>query len=748
MSAPKVPTLKSCPFCSKCFIRLGNHLPHCHERGDQPYTQFLAKQYSGKAQKKKCPRCGISFKRLDTHLRNSASCRLSSLAGSVPRQSSLASSVPQRCKVSTQQAVPPARETIPPAQHPDSCGKCGSLECRDRLVLPTTQEEWLEANELLATKVVPVVLAATTVEMKNDYLCKLVHSTLAERFGTKKRMPCVPSKRSRPHNREVKRLRKQKIQAQRLLRQAQRERRGKEELTHLGLLCHKIVRAFNKALRRKEKLLESSQAARARKECSNSFWKFASHVLDEDDSGPPVSPAFDAASCEQHFRDVYSSQPHVYSHPDWLPPAASPHTPFDSDAIKPEEVTNAIKRSNSSSSPSPLDQIPYRIFKQCPSLLPALVNLYNLCWQTAVVPRAWKAAVITLIPKTSAADDPTRPTNFRPIALTSCVGKIFTAVMKRRLHSHMTINGFLDNTIQKAFQPKVPGCIEHYTKLAAAVTEAHKQHKSLTVCWLDLANAFGSVHHQLISFTLRHYYVSDRFIKLVDHLYTDLFASVSTKTWSTAAIPLKIGVFQGDPLSTEIFNTVMNTYVDAIRPQLTSLGYQFSNTNQTLGLLQYADDTCLVSNGPSSCKQLLRMTEEWLKWSGMRPAVKKCQYVSIQASTGRVVDPGLTLSGEKIPYVGNKPVRFLGGIVQIPANQQIARDQIQRKIRCLLSRVDATPVTRKQKLHLYRMGVCLRITWDLTISQFPLSWIEKTLDPLTTKFLKRWSGLAKPADPS
>ena len=88
----------------------------------------------------------------------------------------------------------------------------------------------------------------------------------------------------------------------------------------------------------------------------------------------------------------------------------------------------------------------------------------------------------------------------------------------------------------------------YYTKLAVTVNEAHKQHKSLTVCWLDLVNTFGSVHHQLISLSLLHYYASDQLIKLVNHLYTDLFASVSTKTWSTAAMPLKIGVFQGDLL--------------------------------------------------------------------------------------------------------------------------------------------------------------------------------------------------------
>ena len=312
----------------------------------------------------------------------------------------------------------------------------------------------------------------------------------------------------------------------------------------------------------------------------------------------------------------------------------------------------------------------------------------------------------------------------------------------------MMVNGYLDHCTQKAFIPTVPGCIEHYTKLAAAIHEAQASHKSLTVCWLDLANAFGSVHHQLISFCLRHYNAPEQFVSLINHLYSGLFASICTKDWSTPAIPINIGVFQGDPLSAEIFNTVMNTYIDSVKPLLPNNSYKFSNSQHSLGLLQYADDTCLVSTGPASCRRMLLLTEKWLQWSGMRANVAKCQCVALEASSGHVVDPDLSLSGQKIPFIGHRPVKFLGGTVQIPADKQLARTHILNKVEALLSRVDASPVTRKQKLRLYRLGVCPRVTWDLTISDFPLSWIEKHLDPLVTKHLKCWSGLALPADPS
>ena len=97
----------------------------------------------------------------------------------------------------------------------------------------------------------------------------------------------------------------------------------------------------------------------------------------------------------------------------------------------------------------------------------------------------------------------------QPIALTSCIGKVYTTIIKDRWLSFMQSNHYFDTSTQKAFMPSVPGCIEHYAKLSAAIGEAHKHHKSLCACWLDLANAYGSVHHGLINFSLNHYHAID-----------------------------------------------------------------------------------------------------------------------------------------------------------------------------------------------------------------------------------------------
>ena len=102
------------------------------------------------------------------------------------------------------------------------------------------------------------------------------------------------------------------------------------------------------------------------------FLEVCSRVLDEDDPSPPDTTTFDAES-------VQHSKPHSYTHPTWLPQAKPPILFLKSESIQLEEVSFTIKQASSSSLPSPINQIPYLVFKRCSLLLSAFVNLYNLC---------------------------------------------------------------------------------------------------------------------------------------------------------------------------------------------------------------------------------------------------------------------------------------------------------------------------------------------------------------------------------
>ena len=87
---------------------------------------------------------------------------------------------------------------------------------------------------------------------------------------------------------------------------------------------------------------------------------------------------------------------------------------------------------------------------------------------------------------------------------------------------HMKSNGFLDPDLQKAFLPTIPGVAEHQAKLAAIIRAARRDKRSLAVARLNIANAYGSVHHSLIQFSLRHYHALPEFCALMQSMYTGL----------------------------------------------------------------------------------------------------------------------------------------------------------------------------------------------------------------------------------
>lgn len=146
-------------------------------------------------------------------------------------------------------------------------------------------------------------------------------------------------------------------------------------------------------------------------------------MLDQEGSSPKTEPIFDVETVQRYFQEAYSSQEKQFFSPSWLPDVPHPGHPFDEGPLTVEELKKVIKRARVSSSPSSLDQLTYLVIRRCPSLHPTLLDVHNQCWEQHIVLRSWKEGVIRLIPKPAAKDAPLFPGNFRPIALTSCVGR-------------------------------------------------------------------------------------------------------------------------------------------------------------------------------------------------------------------------------------------------------------------------------------------------------------------------------------
>ena len=165
------------------------------------------------------------------------------------------------------------------------------------------------------------------------------------------------------------------------------------------------------------------------------------------------------------------------------------------------------------------------------------------------IPIIWKRAIPILINKDSTDD----PCNFRPITLESVPLKIFTSAMRNRMYEFLLKNEYVESSVQKGFTPGMTGTFEHTAQLVHLIRQAKKQQRSLIITLLDLKNAFGEVHHRLISAALRFHKIPEHFIDCIGDLYCNFHSFVVTKSYHTPFLPVKRGVLQGDCLSPLIF---------------------------------------------------------------------------------------------------------------------------------------------------------------------------------------------------
>ena len=228
----------------------------------------------------------------------------------------------------------------------------------------------------------------------------------------------------------VKEAKSLKNAARRELNRARKESSiSQEQINSIAHKFFKSVRSHNKLTREYRHFQHKAKSKAARHQCHVNLWQFTKDLL-EDKPVTNVHPTFSETEATSFFSKAYHSEPRRYTQPSWIPSATVPVAEFNEDDITLEEITLAVKKARSKSSPSPFDVfIPYIVFKKCPALLSALHNIFNLFWTCSTIPSAWKMAAVKLIAKSTAQTDPSLPSNFRPIALTSCVGKLFSTVI-------------------------------------------------------------------------------------------------------------------------------------------------------------------------------------------------------------------------------------------------------------------------------------------------------------------------------
>ena len=129
----------------------------------------------------------------------------------------------------------------------------------------------------------------------------------------------------------------------------------------------------------------------------------------------------------------------------------------------------------------------------------------------------------------------------------------------------------------------------------ANINKARIKQRSLVITILDLKNAFGEVHHNLIQSVLEYHHVPHHIKNVIASLYTDFKTSVITSKFRTPFITVGRGALQGDCPSPLLFNMCLNTFIQHIKAdKYRQFGFTFNFFNP-IHWFQFADDAAVIT---------------------------------------------------------------------------------------------------------------------------------------------------------
>ena len=361
--------------------------------------------------------------------------------------------------------------------------------------------------------------------------------------------------------------------------------------------------------------------------------------------------------------------------------------------IQEAEVRNLFKRQNTRKASGP-DNVSTSALRSCADqLAPVFTDIFNSSLQQHVVPHCFKSSIIVPVPKKAKVS---QLNDFRPVALTSVVMKVFERLVLRYL---MVCTGHLRDPLQFAYQANrsvedavalgLHHILEH---LESARTYAR-------VLFIDFSSAFNTIIPHKLFDKLLHMNVHPSICHwLLDFLLCRPQVVRINNMFSRCAI-LNTGTPQGCVLSPLLFTLFTNDCV---------------SSDSSVVVVKFSDDTTvegLISNDDESVyRGEVERLVGWCSENNLELNVSKTKEMIIDFRRKKLPLAPLEISGEQVEQVDS--FRFLGTVISSDLSWDVNISSIVKKCH--------------QRLHFLRQLKKFRLNQSI-LEQFYRAVVESIL---------------------
>lgn len=349
------------------------------------------------------------------------------------------------------------------------------------------------------------------------------------------------------------------------------------------------------------------------------FWK----ALRLKPKGHSFPDELSIESLYEHFKSLNERPPEDYGEDDFLAGDGDERVLYETDMldrnITKEEILREIKCLKSRKACG-LDEIKNEfIIASAHRFIDFYCNIFNIVLNSGVVPSVWASGVIKSIYKKG---DPKRPENYRGISLLSCLGKLFTSVLNRRL-TELVKEFEIVGKEQAGFRAGY-STLDHAFTLKCLVDLFLSKGKRLYVAFVDFRQAFDKIWRIGLWKKLLKTGVKGKILDVIKNLYSSAKSCVEKGGLYSEFFPCEIGVRQGENLSPLLFSLFLNDFESFLHdrgfygPSHLNAVCQCEYLNELgvflkLAVLLYADDMILMADSPEGLQRSLDALSEYCK---------------------------------------------------------------------------------------------------------------------------------------
>lgn len=330
-----------------------------------------------------------------------------------------------------------------------------------------------------------------------------------------------------------------------------------------------------------------------------------------------------------------------------------------------DELIRAIS-SSKNTAPGP-DEIHSVMLKNLPeSGLDTLHGLYNSIWNEGYFPEEWLNS--TIIPIAKPGKDPSNPSNYRPIALTSIMCKLMERMVNLRLLDYFDQEGTL-SVLQCGGRSK-RSTIDHLISLEATIRKAQANNEHVASIFFDMEKAYDMTWRHGILKDLSEAGVRGKMFDFIKNFLKPRMFRVKVDEVLSDTKTQTEGIPQGSVLSPTLFILKINKIIANIA---NDNRYQVSLYMDDLQISYRHPDLKIVER---KLQESINSVQNFAEKNGFKFSTNKTSMIYFTSST---CPPPIELRLGDTTIQKSESVRYLGLVFDSKLNWKPHIQQLKSK---------------------------------------------------------------------